>query len=440
MKSVERRQHECRERIAALSARIHALNAELVEALAELDSTTDRFGQAGWQVAGAHTMAAWLSSSCGFTPSDARRICAAVPAVESVPELLAAAHDGDVSVGMLAAAADTAAATAGSGACDTDMLTHVVLNTTPAQATRVLSTFADVGGTGSASSGTGADAAERPRPTHWWRTWTDDRGRGRIDAAVDAATADLLERAWAAAQAVSAGDDASRPDVDTTAAAMATTVIDHAHSAGLRTAGGDDFRVQVHIDLATLAELWGEPLDGRPVRLGTECFSVESGRRLTADQVEQALCGGGVQTLIEHRGVPLWLGNEVRSASHQQRRALRMRSGGAGGCEFPGCTHRRFVDAHHVTHHGDGGRTDPANLVMLCSWHHRELHRRRWRITTDGTQQFTFWNGTQNLGTSTIARDPTRSRKRGAASDDCEARPQSASPTLAEHLRHLTSA
>ena len=34
------------------------------------------------------------------------------------------------------------------------------------------------------------------------------------------------------------------------------------------------------------------------------------------------------------------------------RRALVVRD---GGCRFPGCTHTRFVDGHHIEHWADGG-------------------------------------------------------------------------------------
>ena len=60
------------------------------------------------------------------------------------------------------------------------------------------------------------------------------------------------------------------------------------------------------------------------------------------------------------------------------RRALNARD---GGCRFPGCASRRFVDAHHIEHWADGGATDLDNLVQLCGHHHRLLHEGRYAIT-----------------------------------------------------------
>jgi 5-methylcytosine-specific restriction endonuclease McrA len=46
-----------------------------------------------------------------------------------------------------------------------------------------------------------------------------------------------------------------------------------------------------------------------------------------------------------------------------------------GRCVVPGCRHHRFVDLHHLEARADGGEHDENNLVVLCSAHHRALHR-----------------------------------------------------------------
>jgi hypothetical protein len=74
------------------------------------------------------------------------------------------------------------------------------------------------------------------------------------------------------------------------------------------------------------------------------------------------------------------------------RRALRLRD---RGCRFPGCTHTRHVDAHHVRHWADGGETKLSNLVELCGSHHRLLHEGGYglRVTDDGALVFTRPDG-----------------------------------------------
>jgi hypothetical protein len=44
------------------------------------------------------------------------------------------------------------------------------------------------------------------------------------------------------------------------------------------------------------------------------------------------------------------------------------------GCRFPGCTHKKYTDAHHIHHWAKGGETKMSNLVTLCRFHHRKVH------------------------------------------------------------------
>ena len=43
-------------------------------------------------------------------------------------------------------------------------------------------------------------------------------------------------------------------------------------------------------------------------------------------------------------------------------------------CRFPGCCRVRRLHAHHVRRWSDGGPTDLANLLLLCSRHHTLVH------------------------------------------------------------------
>ena len=68
------------------------------------------------------------------------------------------------------------------------------------------------------------------------------------------------------------------------------------------------------------------------------------------------------------------------------------------GCCFPGCTHTRYVDGHHVHHWADGGETKLSNLVSLCRFHHRQVHEGSiaierlddgaWRLRKSGGDSF----------------------------------------------------
>ena len=73
-------------------------------------------------------------------------------------------------------------------------------------------------------------------------------------------------------------------------------------------------------------------------------------------------------------------------------RALKLRD--KNRCRFPGCSHRRYVEAHHVRHWIDGGETRLDNLVLLCGAHHRLLHHGAYHIEMeDGDPVFVSRDG-----------------------------------------------
>jgi hypothetical protein len=78
-----------------------------------------------------------------------------------------------------------------------------------------------------------------------------------------------------------------------------------------------------------------------------------------------------VRIVEDENGQPLDVGRRTRTIPPAIRRALASRD---RGCRFPGCTHRRYVDGHHIEHWAAGGATKLANLVLLCRFHHRLVH------------------------------------------------------------------
>ncbi|QEO09940.1 HNH endonuclease signature motif containing protein [Protaetiibacter larvae] len=92
---------------------------------------------------------------------------------------------------------------------------------------------------------------------------------------------------------------------------------------------------------------------------------------LTADALA---CDGGVRrAVLGAGGEVLELGRRDRLFSGAQRHALALRD---GGCVWFGCTAPpAWTHAHHVIPWSRGGRTDVANGVLLCAFHHHFLHR-----------------------------------------------------------------
>jgi hypothetical protein len=144
--------------------------------------------------------------------------------------------------------------------------------------------------------------------------------------------------------------------------------------------GGDRHQVVVHVDVHTLR--------GRGSEDGASCCGFEHGPGLPAETVRRLACDSSRVTLVEdERGEPLDVGRKTRSIPPALRRALQSRD---RGCRFPGCTHTRFVDAHHIRHWAHGGQTRLGNLVTLCRFHHRAVHEggARIEVLDDGALRF----------------------------------------------------
>ncbi len=397
-----RLRHALDERIGVLAAQIHALEAELVTVLADHDTA------GGWQGGGFRSHGQFISVRTKFTTSDSQRFASLAARVDSVPSLMADARNGRVSIGLVAAAARVTTSD------NEARVAEIVRCCTPAQASRVLASYRNLRPhpeRPDTDPGPADDPVETRRDL-WWRDWIDDHGRHRVDAALDPITGALLKQAREATRVAAqnettnsdtgtdAGEKPRRLTADEITAALASVALETAHNAGISDRGGERFAVQISCDLATLAHTLGLDFDNTlPVRLGSRAYLCSTGQDLTDHELARIACDADLQLLIEHDGAPLWLGTTKRLFNRHQRRALRHRSGGAGGCEYPGCTQSRWVEAHHIEEAGTHGPTDLNNGVLLCSFHHHELHRRHWTITTNGTQ-LTFHDGKKCLGSS----------------------------------------
>ncbi len=140
--------------------------------------------------------------------------------------------------------------------------------------------------------------------------------------------------------------------------------------------GGERHQIVVHVDAETLR-------DGTAGRC-----ELEHGPSLAAETVRRLGCDCSVVMLVENaEGEPLSVGRKTRKISPGLSRALRSRD---QGCRFPGCTHTRCVDAHHVKHWAQGGETKPSNLVSLCHFHHRLVHEGGIRVEVLDKNTFRF--------------------------------------------------
>jgi len=142
------------------------------------------------------------------------------------------------------------------------------------------------------------------------------------------------------------------------------------------TSTADHYQVMLHVDGSALFAEEGD-------ESGKSDLPIESVRRIT--------CDASIIPLTEDaQGNPLNVGRKHRVVSASLRRALLGRD---RCCRYPGCTHDKWLDGHHVVHWADAGETSLANMMLLCSSHHRLLHEGGYTIHKNFEGAWYFRNG-----------------------------------------------
>ena len=347
--------------ITELASQIHAATCRWLELVAEYDA------REGWAQWGCRSCAHWVSWQCGIAPGPAREHVRVARRLRELPLIRAAFREGELSFSKVRAL--TRVENVEREADLLDLARHA----TASQLERLLRAYRGVVAAEHAAAG--------GRRERWLAVEHADDGslllRGRFPAEEGAVVLAALRAAEdaLAQQDVPTGTPeatAGEPGADVPAGtpraapaearADALLAIADAHLAGDRGArtGGDRYQVVVHVDAPALT---GE---GDARRCG-----LEDGTPLPAATARRLACDASVVQILERDGVPLRIGRKTRSIPPALRRALSSRD---GGCRFPGCGSRRFVDAHHIEHWAHGGKTDLDNLVQLCGAHHRLLH------------------------------------------------------------------
>ena len=96
-------------------------------------------------------------------------------------------------------------------------------------------------------------------------------------------------------------------------------------------------------------------------------------------QIERVLCDANVTAIAATlNGVPFDVGTPTTAIPARNRKAVIIRD---RGCRYPGCGHPpRWCEIHHIRERKHGGTHEPPNLVLMCAYHHREIHRKHIRL------------------------------------------------------------
>jgi hypothetical protein len=328
----------------------HARACEAQRAMFEAIARGDR--RELWRNWGARDMAHWLSMRYGISHWKARRWISASHALKGLPRISQAFACGEVSV---------------------DKVVELCRLATPQTEGRLLAWAQGVscaairrrGDLAASGSIEETADAERARYLTWW--WSDDGRRFGLAAELPAASGAVVARALGrAAERVPVMPGEEDPSSAEARRADALVALCSARLGS--DPDPDRATVVVHAPLASLVG-------------GRGGASLEDGGVAHPETARRLACDARIQTVLEdEHGQPLALGRISREPSAAMLRQLRYRD---AECRFPGCGSRQFTQAHHIVWWTRGGTTDLANLVLICTFHHKLVHEHGWRLRRD---------------------------------------------------------
>lgn len=146
--------------------------------------------------------------------------------------------------------------------------------------------------------------------------------------------------------------------------------------------------ITIQVDLTSLL---GLPIDNPGDLLSRRC-ELPDGTVVPLTTVLELMDDATLNVILGHLGIagrfhPVGEVRQSRSANGRQRRALDVRD---GGCVFPGCDRpAAWTDAHHLDGWQATHQTAVPRLVLLCSFHHHQVHDHGFRLTADRHGQVT---------------------------------------------------
>jgi hypothetical protein len=374
-----RRAAALEEKIATLANQMHAANYRLIAMLRVFE---DLGGWEGWA-----SPAQWLSWRCGYSLGAAREKFRVARALPGLPLIRRAFRKGELSFAQVRAMTRVASP-------DNEATVLMWAQHSTASHMEKLARLYKRYGENAA-----ALAQHRERSfTHFeeheggmvsFRICLPAEQAAVVLKAIEAAKASLdgrdVEEVSTQARIAMMNDPPAHPDEDVSAetrrarnADAFVRVAEAYLEPDLRPrALAEKYQVHVHLDLRKDADC---PVDD------------PDAPALAAETLRRLGCEAGLVPVLHDGEEILSVGRKTRAVPPSIRRALRLRD---RGCRFPGCTHYRHVDAHHIRHWADGGETRLSNLVELCGRHHRLLHEGGYglRVANDGALLFTRPDG-----------------------------------------------
>ncbi|KQR99471.1 HNH endonuclease [Williamsia sp. Leaf354] len=364
------------ERVVGYAGQIASLTARFLDLLVEFDK------RGVWSGEGVRSCAHWLSWRTGLSLRAAQEHLRIAHALHELPQMHAAFAQGRLSYSKVRALTRVATTDR------EEELVNVALSATAAQVERIVRSVSHID-----RRENEADTGRVESSARW--QWNDD---GTLAVTMRLSP---LDGARFLAGVVRSEYESTR-----TAGDPDLPLPETAPNAPRSAAGSADLWRHVPSNIAdavvamadTMATVTAMPTyaPGAEIVIHTDADDagaephLDSGPAISETDVDEASCGGSRRTVTHRRGrkdVVLRWGRKRRLPTHT---LLRLVSDRDRGCRHPACGRTRHLHAHHVRFWRDGGSTDPDNLIMLCSTHHRALHNGEFTIRAVGDQQFTF--------------------------------------------------
>lgn len=341
-------------RLVDVHARLNRVWAELLDLVPELDSDE------AWLRNSATDMAAWLQFELGMAPRTARQWVRVGNALAGLPQIAKAFRSGAVSFDEVVVLCRFASAENEGELLE--LTRHLAVGELAAAIKELL---------GRVSAEEPVDPRRGPELRMWWDESDVLQVRGRVPGADGVMVETALVR-LASQAPVDAATGLFRDPVVREGEALVQMSSESLASDG----DHDRATVVVHVSATELAD--------------PDAMVKVAGKQLTRDDLLRMTCDGRVQPAVDDSGgFTLGIGRVSRQVPAWLRRLLDDRD---GGCRFPGCQRTRWLHAHHLVHWANGGPTNLDNLVLLCGFHHRLIHRQGWEIVGNPGSDLTWLN------------------------------------------------
>jgi hypothetical protein len=326
---------------------------------ARLIDTVGAFDRSGlWALDGASSMAGWLKANAVRTGGDAVSLTKIARLLHALPVTAAAFGEGRLSYGQVQTIA------ANVNIKTVELFAEHEGDVVPTFESLTIKQTADAMQYWARHAGALCDDPEPSDPINTVSHSSLLNGTGRLDGTFDAETNALVTKAFAIAETPWQEGEPVRTAGERRADAF-VDIFEFFLQNHQRNTGSHNLP---HIHLSMSID---------DLRNHTGATTVD-GAGLSHNQVRRLCCDATISRVVMNGTEIIDFGRSERLAPKALLAVLALND---RTCRYPGCDRKpSWCHAHHVRHWEDGGETKFENLTLLCSRHHRLIHKPGWAL------------------------------------------------------------